>query len=245
MAARSSRCPGRTYPGRDPLPPTGSRCPVDGRRRSRRPRPRDRAHRAARSDRGDRRRGAGAGGRAARRRAGVPVRRARDPRHRRGIARRVLRPPPPRSCRCTPGCPPPSSRRCSRLSRARARRVVLATNVAETSLTVPGIRYVVDPGTARISRYSRTHQGAAAADRTDLAGVGRAAGGPVRAHRARRVHPAVLGGRTSSPGRATPIPRSCAPTSPRSSCRWRHWASATSSSFRSSIRPMRAASATV
>jgi ATP-dependent helicase HrpA len=34
------------------------------------------------------------------------------------------------------------------------RRVVLATNVAETSLTVPGIRYVVDPGTARVSRYS-------------------------------------------------------------------------------------------
>jgi ATP-dependent helicase HrpA len=36
----------------------------------------------------------------------------------------------------------------------RARRIVLATNVAETSLTVPGIRYVIDPGTARISRYS-------------------------------------------------------------------------------------------
>ena len=35
------------------------------------------------------------------------------------------------------------------------RRVVLATNVAETSITVPGIRYVVDPGTARISRYSK------------------------------------------------------------------------------------------
>lgn len=34
------------------------------------------------------------------------------------------------------------------------RRIVLATNVAETSLTVPGIRYVIDPGTARISRYS-------------------------------------------------------------------------------------------
>jgi ATP-dependent helicase HrpA len=34
------------------------------------------------------------------------------------------------------------------------RRIVLATNVAETSLTVPGITYVVDPGTARISRYS-------------------------------------------------------------------------------------------
>jgi ATP-dependent helicase HrpA len=35
------------------------------------------------------------------------------------------------------------------------RRVVLATNVAETSLTVPGVRYVVDAGTARISRYSK------------------------------------------------------------------------------------------
>jgi ATP-dependent helicase HrpA len=36
----------------------------------------------------------------------------------------------------------------------RNRRVVLATNVAETSLTVPGIKYVVDPGFARMSRYS-------------------------------------------------------------------------------------------
>jgi ATP-dependent helicase HrpA len=35
------------------------------------------------------------------------------------------------------------------------RRVVLSTNVAETSLTVPGVRYVVDAGNARISRYSR------------------------------------------------------------------------------------------
>ncbi len=34
------------------------------------------------------------------------------------------------------------------------RRIVLATNVAETSVTVPGIRYVIDPGTARLSRYS-------------------------------------------------------------------------------------------
>ncbi|WP_425560281.1 ATP-dependent RNA helicase HrpA, partial [Kineococcus glutinatus] len=39
-------------------------------------------------------------------------------------------------------------------TRAAHRRIVLATNVAETSLTVPGIRYVVDAGTARISRYS-------------------------------------------------------------------------------------------
>lgn len=34
------------------------------------------------------------------------------------------------------------------------RRIILATNVAETSLTVPGVKYVIDPGTARISRYS-------------------------------------------------------------------------------------------
>jgi ATP-dependent helicase HrpA len=40
------------------------------------------------------------------------------------------------------------------LSKRRGVRVVLATNVAETSLTVPGIRYVIDPGEARISRYS-------------------------------------------------------------------------------------------
>ena len=40
-------------------------------------------------------------------------------------------------------------------ARHRGRRIVLATNIAETSLTVPGIRYVVDTGTARISRYSQ------------------------------------------------------------------------------------------
>jgi ATP-dependent helicase HrpA len=38
------------------------------------------------------------------------------------------------------------------------RRIVLATNVAETSLTVPRIRYVVDPGTARVKRYSQRSQ---------------------------------------------------------------------------------------
>ena len=38
--------------------------------------------------------------------------------------------------------------------RHQQRRIILSTNIAETSLTVPGIRYVVDPGTARISRYS-------------------------------------------------------------------------------------------
>jgi len=36
----------------------------------------------------------------------------------------------------------------------RGRRIILSTNVAETSITVPGIRYVIDPGTVRMSRYS-------------------------------------------------------------------------------------------
>ena len=58
-----------------------------------------------------------------------------------------------RSCRSTPGSRPPSSTGSSP-RHPRRRRVVLATNVAETSLTVPGIRYVVDTGVARISRYS-------------------------------------------------------------------------------------------
>ena len=55
-------------------------------------------------------------------------------------------------CRSTPGSPRPSSTGCS--SGTAGAAVVLATNVAETSLTVPGIRYVVDAGVARISRYS-------------------------------------------------------------------------------------------
>ena len=42
---------------------------------------------------------------------------------------------------------------------SKKRRIILATNVAETSLTVPGIRYVIDPGLARISRYSPRGKG--------------------------------------------------------------------------------------
>ncbi len=69
--------------GRDPVPPTGSRwCPSDDDGRPGRPRPRGRPHRDARPDRGDRRRHWRTGGRTAGRRAGVPVRGARDPRHR-------------------------------------------------------------------------------------------------------------------------------------------------------------------
>ena len=98
------------------------------------------------------------------------------------------------------------------------RRVVLATNVAETSLTVPGIRYVVDPGTARISRYSRRLK----VQRLPIEKVSQASANQ-RAGRCGRVADGIcirlyaeddFDARPSSPSR-----RSCAPTWPRSSCR--------------------------
>ena len=60
---------------------------------------------------------------------------------------------------------------------------MLATNVAETSLTVPGIRYVDRPGHRADLPVQPSHQGAAAADRADQPGLGPAAVGPVRAAR--------------------------------------------------------------
>ena len=83
----------------------------------------------------------------------------------------------------------------------RGRRIVLATNVAETSLTVPGIRYVVDPGTARISRYSRRTKVQRLPDRAGLAGVGQPARGPLRPGRA-RASASGSTPRTTSPGPA-------------------------------------------
>ena len=57
-----------------------------------------------------------------------------------------------RSCRSSRACRPRSRTACS--SASAHRRIVLATNVAETSLTVPGIHYVIDTGLARVKRYS-------------------------------------------------------------------------------------------
>ena len=98
------------------------------------------------------------------------------------------------------------------------RRVVLATNVAETSLTVPGIRYVVDAGTARISgtasarrcsgcRSSRSRRP------VPTSGPAAAAGWPTAS--ASGCTPR----RTTRAGRSSPSPRSSGPTSPPSSCR--------------------------
>ncbi len=66
------------------------------------------------------------------------------------------------------------------------RRIVLATNVAESSLTVPGIRYVVDTGTARISRYSPRSK----VQRLPIESVSRASADQ-RAGRCGRVAPGI------------------------------------------------------
>ena len=92
-------------------------------------------------------------------------------------------------------------------SRSAARRIVLATNVAETSLTVPGIRYVIDTGPARVKRYSARQQGRAAADREDLAGVGQPARRALRPRRRRRRASASTTRTTSPTARASPTPR--------------------------------------
>ena len=113
----------------------------------------------------------------------------------------------------TPGCPRPSSTGSS--PRTRKRRVVLATNVAETSLTVPGIRYVVDTGLARISRFSARTKVQRLPDRADLAGERQPAQGPMWPRGRRHLHPAVRRGGLRRRGRSSPSRRSCAPTWPR------------------------------
>ena len=119
----------------------------------------------------------------------------------------------------------------------RGRRIVLATNVAETSITVPGVRYVVDPGTARISRYNRRTK----VQRLPIEPISQAsaepAGGPLRPGGARHLHPPLRRGGLRPRGPSSPSPRSSAPTWRRSSCRWRRCGWATSSRSRSSTLP--------
>ena len=71
---------------------------------------------------------------------------------RKHLAKQARGGPQPRSCRCSRACRRPEQDRV--FEPGNGRRIVLATNVAETSLTVPGIRYVVDSGLARVKRYS-------------------------------------------------------------------------------------------
>ena len=117
-----------------------------------------------------------------------------------------------RCCRCTRGCPAAEQQRV--FQPHAGRRVVLATNVAETSLTVPGIRYVVDPGTARISRYSARLK----VQRLPIEPISQASADQ-RAGRCGRRRTASASActprRTSPRARASPTRRSCARTSRR------------------------------
>ena len=68
----------------------------------------------------------------------------------------------------------------------RGRRIVISTNVAETSLTVPGVRYVIDPGVARLNRYSPR----SGVQRLEVEPISRASGDQ-RAGRCGRVAPGI------------------------------------------------------
>ncbi|WEK60390.1 MAG: helicase-related protein [Candidatus Microbacterium colombiense] len=94
------------------------------------------------------------------------------------------------------------------------RRVVLATNVAETSLTVPGIRYVIDTGTARISRYSNRSK----VQRLPIEAISQASANQ-RSGRAGRTSDGIAIRLYSEEdferAPSSPSPRSCAPRWPR------------------------------
>ena len=167
-------------PGRGPLP-------ADRRRARRRPRPGP-GRRATPST----------SWRAQRpgRRARVPQRRAGDPRRR----RRAAPPRRPRGTEVLPLYARLSSAEQHRIFQPHAgRRIVLSTNVAETSITVPG-------RPLRRRHRRRPHlplqppaEGAAAADRADLAGLGRPAGRALRPRGPGRLHPALRRGRLRRP----------------------------------------------
>ena len=86
-------------------------------------------------------------------------------------------------------------------ARAGRRKIVLATNIAETSLTIDGVRVVVDCGLERRSLFDPVEWHEPARDAAHLARIGRAARGPRRPHGAGRVLPAVERGRGAQPRR--------------------------------------------
>ena len=157
-------------------------------------------------------------GRGRGRRARVPARGGRDPAHRvRRCATRSATSPSTSTC-CTARCPPASRTPPSAPGLPGRRKVVLATDIAETSLTVEGVSIVVDAGLARrpvfdagtgLTRLETVPASKASADQR---------AGPGRAARA-RAWPCGCGRRSSTPpaGRS-PTPRSATPT-------WRGWPS--------------------
>ena len=100
------------------------------------------------------------------------------------------------------------------------RRVILATNVAETSLTVPQVRHVIDSGLARISRYSVRNKVQRLPLEPDLEGQRQSAPGTLRARGAPASASGCIQKRTSRPARSSRRRRSCAPTWPACCCTW-------------------------
>ena len=97
---------------------------------------------------------------------------------------------------------------------SRGRRIVLATNVAETSLTVPGIRYVIDSGLARVKRYSYATRRRSC--RSSRSRRRRRTSAPAAAAACRTASASACTTKTISPrGPRSPTRRSCAPRSRR------------------------------
>ena len=165
----------------------------------------------------DRRRRRGPVARGAGRHPRVPARRARDPRDRRPAARersRAVR--MRRQVEILPLFARLSVAEQQRVFGAeRGRRIVLATNVAETSLTVPGIRYVIDAGLARVKRYTlRNKTTLLQIEKISQAAAQQRAGRCGRVAE-RHLRAAVRRGRLREAAAPTPSPRSCAARSPR------------------------------
>ena len=195
---------GRTYPRRNPLPPADQQ----RRRRCR-----------SRADRRDCRCGGRIGTLTAKAIFGVPAGRTRNPRSRRSLRKSTLR----RNDEILPLF--------ARLSHAEQhkifhpsgakRRIVLATNVAETSLTVPGIKYVIDTGLARVKRYSARAKveqlHVEKSPKPPPANVPAAAAASPQAYVSDCFQKKIS---TAAPN--SPTPKSSAVTSPPSSCVWHH-----------------------
>ena len=93
----------------------------------------------------------------------------------------------------------------------KARRIVLATNVAESSITVPRIRYVVDTGTARISHYAPRRQGPAPSDPIRFTSFRQPKGRAVWTDRPRYLRSTLSAKKILSRVQSSPHPKSGAP----------------------------------
>ena len=124
-------------------------------------------------------------------------------------------------CRCTRGCHKQEQQRIFQPTGGK-RRIIFATNVAESSLTVPGIRYVIDAGTARISRYSARSKLQRSADRTDQPRQRRSTCRSLRSRRPGDLRAAVFGRQTTSRAMLSRRPRFAAPIWRRWCCKPRH-----------------------